>query len=617
MYVYQLAAAPGLRDALLEIPGVSADKGSPLTVRAPVHAAYLVEQLARAFGAAPALLSAPPNPPMVGGPWTDEDNAAVSRAIVDNPGVCSWLATGRGGPFQLLPFQLEAIGRCLRAGSAFLIEAPGAGKTVQATVWAALGPPGPVLFVTRSPLTRQVAREIHRFTGTETFELRPASKQRIEGGERLLPAEALRRYVAEQDAAGARPWVVAGWGSLSGLVDVLEQGGWASVVFDESHLAKSPDRWDWLSPTRGKLERRPKDTQSCAAYRIAERAGRRLAMTATPIPDRRRDLWGQLSIVDPEGWGITWTRFVQRYCGAAPGAHGGLDTTGETHTEELMARLSFVWHRVPREISHGQLPTARLTHVIVPGKQQDRAEGFKREMNRLAREAGKSDSDDARQALRELQLMEAAARKRTATIELVKEVVGEREGDSKGKAVLFTGRHADCFDLAERVRKALPDVEVLCGVEQDGKGFRLPNKQRREEIRVAYAEHPGPCVLVATGQSWGTGTDGMQDSDLLALVMLPYDPGAFVQWMGRVVRLGMTRPVTIAILSAEGTVDERVAAILVEKVADIERVGGQSELAGTRDVLLGIEDREKLLAAIVSKVDNAADRVSNDPQAWE
>jgi hypothetical protein len=63
-------------------------------------------------------------------------------------------------------------------------------------------------------------------------------------------------------------------------------------------------------------------------------------------------------------------------------------------------------------------------------------------------------------------------------------------------------------------------------------------------------EHPGPCVLVGTGDAFGEAIN-LHDTDAALFVMLPWTPGQVRQWEGRFCRLGQKRPVVVYYVVAE------------------------------------------------------------------
>jgi SNF2 family DNA or RNA helicase len=113
--------------------------------------------------------------------------------------------------------------------------------------------------------------------------------------------------------------------------------------------------------------------------------------------------------------------------------------------------------------------------------------------------------------------------------------------------------------------------------------------------------HPGPCLLVGTGDAFGESIN-LQDTDAALFVMLPWTPGQVRQWEGRFVRHGMKRPVVIYYVVAEETVDEQVADKLISKLPAVEAVAKDEELAAARAFIAGTDDEEALAESIIAKL---------------
>jgi len=596
-------------------------------------------------------------------PFDAAAEAALVQMVREHPRLRHWLVV-EGGPFQLTPFQREAIWYALERDGGLWDLPPGAGKTVCATVFTELGPDGAALHITKNAVTTQYARALAQFSTVTPFEMPSQSQASVRGGKRVPLDTLLTEYmewceydpVFERYGRG-RPHVVVGWDTLRHVFDALMSIKWSSVVFDESHNAANPARWDWVSTLDGPIAH-PKMSRSYAAYALSQVCARHLPMSGTPQPNRRRDWYGQLTLASI-GWEMSSGRFDKRYCGATSGTYGW-EVNGVDNTAEFLKRKAFVVHTVPQDVVDAQLPPRRLEVIRVSAKSQDKTDPwFRLEIRRLAKLAGKGDLA-ARAMLKEIEGMEAAARKRSAAVSLVADHVGRRvaqekqaavEGTTvsanKGKVVVFTGRHADCWHLGEAVKTALPGVTVFEGVNARADTARLPRENTKGEMVVetreqwmrrvqeggfdvlegharqavqdAYMAHPGPCVLVATGQAWGTGLD-LQDSDLLAIVYLPYSPGDLEQWMRRVQRLGMTRSCLVALLLADGTVDERRASILVDKTPDIGVTTGNKSLGEVRDHVRGYDaaGRQRTVSSVADKMQEEADHhVDDEMVLWE
>jgi hypothetical protein len=512
-------------------------------------------------------------------------------------------ATGAVKPFVLdgflTPYQREALAFTFRRPGAMLHHPTGSGKTVSAILWAVAGN-GPTIIVTRASTRAQFAREVSRFTRYEAYAMKPHVEVRKRDRWQSLDA-----YLAWCEGDGAQsPWVVVGWESLSDHLPTLLTLGVTSLVLDESHKGKSSKRWEvlpiaeddagaiasvkarggFIKPAQdgnGIVGILPRDNLATATATLSRGATRRLATTATPISDRIRDLWGQLDLLEPGAWGA-FSVWARRYCDAKPGLYGGLDTSGISNPAELVERLSYVIHRVDHATTHAQLPAKRRESMYISAADQcDAGPGFSREQKAAA--AGAS-------AMLELKLAEAASKKRKAVISRIAEHV-----ESGHKVVVFTGRRRDCDDLAASIRGACRRATVWCG-------HGGHSQSERADIKADYIAHPGGCVLVGTGEAWGTAIDGLQCTDAAFFVMLPWTPGQLTQWEGRFTRLGQDRPVCIYYCIAEGTVDEAVADTLINKLASAERVADGGSLDGASAALAGLDDPDAIVASIFGKL---------------
>ena len=319
----------------------------------------------------------------------------------------------------------------------------------------------------------------------------------------------------------------------------------------------------------------PVMNMAAAAAQLGRVAKKRVATTATPVKDRVRDLWSQLDMIEPNAFGSK-VIFETRHCDRKPGTYGGFDTRGSSNLVELKTRLSSIAHILKYEETHKSLPPKRRQSLYIsPEDQCEPASGFAR-ARAEARKRGAA-------ASLELSLMEAATRKRTAVASIVEDHL-----TSGQKVVLFSGRRKDCEDLGKTIQN-------LSTVKQNGVDVWVAHgeqsQEMRDEIVQMYMAHPGPCAIVATWQAMGESLN-LQDTDAAFFVMLPPTPGALRQGEGRFARHGQKRPVIIYYVIAEGTVDEHMAAILIDKLPAVERVVEDTELASAAVPLAGIDESE-------------------------
>ena len=507
-----------------------------------------------------------------------------------------------------MEYQKEALGYAYLRFGALLHHPTGSGKTFTAICWACLAPAeAPIVIVTRAATRVQYAREVERFTVLRAFVCKPASEVRKKDR-----WQSLSEYTAWCDETGQRPVVTVGWEALPMWADELEgllSSDGSRLVLDESHKGKSRKRWESvpLPPPKtpdyaravAKIKARggklvpdkngddgeyigimPMRNVAESASRLARAASSRLATTATPISDRTRDLWGQLDLIEPWAWG-TYREFILRYCDAKPGQFGGWDDRGSSNEDELRRRLDCVIHHVPTAVARAALPPKRRqTWYIGPGEQVAPTGGWKRAI-KAATARGAS-------TLLELRLAMAASSKRRAVVQRIAEHM-----ESGHKVVVFTARRRDADEIAEALRKAkgggAPD-RVWCGHGDH-------SQSDRQRMLAEYIACEGRCVLVGTGEAWGTGIDGLQCTDAAIFALLPYTPGQLDQWEGRFTRHGQDRPVTILYPIAEGTADEHLATILIDKLPAVESLVGIDSLDGAADALSGHEDDPNTFAA--------------------
>jgi len=587
-YPHLVATLPplpnGLAEAMEHIPGVRL-KGARVT--ASWHAVPILDGLLRQVGVT-----------ADGVAWaqTPQGDASWDEVRAGLEGIAKPFVLDR----FLTAYQREALEFSVNRPGTMLHHPTGAGKTVSAILWAASRPVGATVIVTRATTRAQFAREVSRFTRYEAFAMKPAAEVR-----KRDRWQGLEDYVVWCQGSDQPPWVVVGWESLADHTDALLALRPVSLVMDESHKGKSGKRWEVLplaDDDAGAIARvkarggfvkpaqngegivgiLPRENTVVAAANIAKAATRRLATTATPISDRIRDLWGQLDLLEPGAWG-TFNVWARRYADAKPGQYGGLDTSGISNPEELVGRLGYIIHRVDHATTHAQLPAKRRESMYVSAADQcDAAPGFTREQ-KAATSRGTS-------AVLELKLAEAASRKRKAVLSRIADHV-----ESGHKVTVFTGRRRDCDDLATSIRGACRKATVWSAHGDHSQSERL-------EIKEAYMAHPGGCVLVGTGEAWGTAVDGLQCTDAAFFVMLPYTPGQLTQWEGRFTRLGQDRPVVVYYCIAEGTVDEHVASILLDKIAKAEQVTDSGSLDGASEALAGLDDPDAVIDSILAKI---------------
>jgi hypothetical protein len=632
---------------MLLIPGV---KSKSNYWEVPTNAASLVDTLRKKHGLSVSSIVPGRNKPLPDA--KDEDWATVCEIMVRNGVRPEYLDTSLGFP---LPFQKDGILLGWNRMGISYWYSTGAGKSYT-SIMEALRLPGLVVFVTRSGARIQMMREIERFTTTRAFVLRAPSqlktKMMVEGktwtefmrsrmpelgkikqvaaeweslkstvgGQRVFKTQTLDEYMEKRKEAGEVPFVIVGWEALPIHLAKLTELKPTTIIFDEIHLGKGSKRNDRVilpplpdDPVAAEKQRKAEEAEAklkggfikesdegglpirsmylpvmnraAAGAILARHARRRICMTGSPTAGFVRDLWAQLDMMEPNAWGNK-TAFHTRYCDLKQGPYGMVDK-GTSNLEELMNRIMKTVHRVPMHISQAHLlgKKRRQSIYVAPEDQNMERAGFNAELKAAAKRGPT--------AVLEARLAQASTRKRTVGVELVSEHL-----QNKQKVVVFTARKKDCMETHEAIRKKNEGVTVIWA---NGDMNDIEKQVAIDE----YMKHPGPCCLVATGQALGTSIN-LDDTDAAYFIMLPYDPISLKQWEGRFVRLSMKRAVVIYYLIAEGTIDEHVASLLIDKLPLVEIIADDQELSASEKHLAGIdrnESSDEFAAAILALID--------------
>ena len=486
----------------------------------------------------------------------------------------------------------------------------GSGKTL-GTIMAALSCSGDVVVVCPAKARHVWWSQVQEYSNVVPFRVKPKAEVRKKD-------QTFDDYAHMCREKGQRKFVIVGAESIADNVDLIRGIEPSILIFDEIHTHGNSKRWRAIHNVDGtvRFEKRKTSASSNPNSQVNRHARAvavmevsrikslrlRIGLTATPLDDGRpRRLWSQLDLLAPGGFSHSYSNFAARYCDARPGTYGGLDDSGASHIKELKARCSFFVHEVPYSESHSSLPSTRVQVDYLTNTELNRAERFSDEqtftqaVRQMNREAGSN--PDGRERVVEARLAEACSRKRKYVIE--EAIEGLKGG---GKVVIFTARRRETELWAHQLRQQLSKGDEA----QKGVPVWMAHggvsETERDEMVDAFRNSNKACCLVATGQSVGTGVDGMQTANLAIFAMLPWKPGDFLQWKGRFDRLGGS-PTLLKVVVAQGTYDDRVVQILVDKFGPIETFLKADELDGLGDKLLGMEDEDALVSSIISKLE--------------
>jgi len=471
-------------------------------------------------------------------------------------------------PEWLTPYQKRGWAFLVARRGGLLYHPPGAGKTAAGLCAGLTCAQGgkKIIVITRATTRRQWDREVQRLSS-----LRP----KIVRGRTPTPIERDVRCI------------ILGWETLTDWVGALIAWGGRDfvVILDEIHKAKSSRRHEKYVKAAGVIGWRTAKNITASTAKLSKAAGYRIGLSATPAPNELSDLWSVLDILEPGCWGrsLDWAR---RYCGAFQNQWGGWDTGGRSNIPELKARVAEIMHKVNRAEVFENMPPKRRELCYLSKEDQSRPVGFKKDLQEAARQ-GKN-------ALFEMRLMEAAARKRKWVIDTALDCIIEYNQ----KVVILTGRKKDCEAIASSLEKKLAKVEDA----EMWWGHGGVSTHARDKMVQAYSERPSRAAFVGTTDAFGEAIDGLQHTDLAICCLLPWNGGRVEQMEGRFHRKSSTRPVRIMYVIAEGTVDEHVSDLVLRKLNNIEKALDHQEARDIADTLAGLDDEDAIITSIINKM---------------
>jgi SNF2 family DNA or RNA helicase len=448
----------------------------------------------------------------------------------------------------LRPYQERGVGWMTFLGrlglGVCLADDMGLGKTAQliATVLVDRGD-GPTLVICPVSVLGNWERELARFA--------PDLKVLVHhGATRHADVRPLSQRAGEHDV------VLSTYSLLARDLDHLTPVTWSRVVFDEAQQIKNPA-----------------SAQTRAAGALP--AGRRIALTGTPVENRLSELWSIMHVLNPGLLGPA-RAFRERF--AAP-----IEKDHDPAATELLRRVTgpFILRRLKTDRTIiSDLPDkietvdrcpltreqATLYQAVVDDMlaQADEAEGIQRRGIVLAGLLRlKQVCNHPAQFLADGSPLPGRSGKLTRTEELLEEILAE--GD---KVLCFT-------QFAEWGSLLLPYFQRRLRVE----AMWLHGKVRRparDEMVKRFAEPDGPPLFLVSLKAGGTGLNLTAASHVIHLDRW-WNPAVEDQATDRAYRIGQSRNVQVHKLVSMGTVEERIDEMITAKRDLATRVVGTGE----------------------------------------
>lgn len=333
------------------------------------------------------------------------------------------------------------------------------------------------------------------------------------------------------------------------------------LIMDEAHRCKdtttgvykallgrgtNPSHADWLPPIRSR---------------------RTLMLTGTPIINRPEEIFPLLRRLDPHGLGKNGAEFRARYSTATP------QHLPELH-DSLRARVMV--RRIKADVLKELPPKRRqIVFLDVPNAGKAIAEelGVMQDVRKRLAETREQSKGQAWGA--QVQLMTQAKgwalseisriRHKTALFKVPKVAEAAKEALESAPALLLFAHHLDVLDgLQERLGHY--------AVRLDG---RMGDKEKNEAVR-RFQDDDKIRVFLGSIRAAGQGITLTRASTVL-FAELDWTPAAMSQAEDRAHRLGQKDTVNVHHLVLDGSIDAKMAQILIRKQAIIDAIVGGAE----------------------------------------
>jgi SWI/SNF-related matrix-associated actin-dependent regulator 1 of chromatin subfamily A len=350
------------------------------------------------------------------------------------------------------------------------------------------------------------------------------------------------------------------------------------MAVDESHKIKNPDAKRTQAMQR--LAVGGYDTKLKGGKRervtFGPGIGRVTLMSGTPQVNKPLELWTSVSTVAP--WVpefSTFTRFAFRYCNPQNDGHGW-NFSGSSNTAELNQLLT--GHCMMRRIKADVLKSLPAkTWSTIPldfdRREYDQVEAafnginWQAGMETLIRFGGNpAKSDEPIVAIQKLKEIAGYAKLKSA-IEWIQDYTEE------GRKLVVFAHHRNVItniqSELEKNQEYVGKVQVIMG--------GVSNDERDSAVQ-AFQNDPTVRVIIVSIQAGGFGLT-LTAASAVAFVQIPWSPAELQQCADRVHRVGQTASsVQIFVLTAEGTVEDDLAEMIMSKASVMDEVldGGRS-----------------------------------------
>lgn len=429
-----------------------------------------------------------------------------------------------------------------------LADDMGLGKTAT-TLAHLLGRPGPHLVVCPLSVVHNWEAEARRFA--------PALRTLVHhGSTRQRPLDDSQvRLDGIVDEATA-DLVITTYGLLARDLDHLAATEWSTLVLDEAQMIKNPA------------------TNAARAVRKLT-AGQKLALTGTPVENRLADLWALLDAVNP---GMLGSREKFRHRFAKP-----IERDGDADAAAQLRTLTqpFVLRRTKADRTLVPDLPDKIEQTAYATLTKEQAVLYQHVVSQLLDDAEQSEG----MARRGLVLQALTRLKQICNHPVHVLGDGSRLAGRSGKLARFDELVDELLDVDERAlvfTQFRQMGELLRRHLFERLGLSVPflhggvAKSQRDQMVASFQAGQGAPLLLVSLKAGGTGLNLTAASQVIHYDRW-WNPAVEDQATDRAWRIGQGRTVLVHKLVCEGTIEERVAALIDDKRALAESVVGTGE----------------------------------------
>lgn len=282
-------------------------------------------------------------------------------------------------------------------------------------------------------------------------------------------------------------------------------------------------------------------------------------LSGTPMLSRPVELFPILSalgVVSPN-----WDRYTRRYCAAWETPWGSRDVSGASNLDELAEIVAPVMLRLTKKQVAPQLPDKAYRIVALSGDVTSREVEF---LDYLDHNLELPKNPVAFQAISDIRRVHAE-RKLPQAIDYIKDLLDQSDKDFK--LVVFAHHRAS----VEGLSAALKDygvVTVMGGM----------SAQSIQDCVKAFQNSSKVRVFVGNLQAAGEGLT-LTAAHHVVIVEPSWVPGEIHQAADRCHRLTTKFPVTVDLLTVQGSIDARMLLRVLEKTETIDQVIKETKMA--------------------------------------